>query len=64
MFENQILRPRAPSGLGNRVDGQDWSAANGAIELRRGCGKCLSHLQKALRHDLRTGENEGMVGLG
>ena len=26
--------------------------------------KCLSHLQKALRHDLRTGENEGMVGLG
>ena|ERR1700675_2016390 len=25
---------------------------NGAIELRRGRGKCLSHLQKALRHDL------------
>src|SRR5207249_12111259 len=34
---------------------------NGAIELRRGRGKCLSHLQKALRHDLRTGENRGMV---
>jgi hypothetical protein len=25
---------------------------NGAIELRRGHGKCLSHLQKAVRHDL------------
>jgi hypothetical protein len=34
---------------------------NGAIELRRGRGKCLSHLQKALRHDLRTCENRGMV---
>ena len=33
----------------------------GAIELRRGRGECLSHLQKALRHDLRTGENMGMV---
>jgi hypothetical protein len=37
-------------------------AENGAIELRRGRGKCLSHLQKALRHDLRTGENRRMVG--
>src|SRR5207245_11355437 len=35
-----------------------------AIELRRGRGKCLSHLQKALRHDLSTGKNRGMVGLG
>ena len=44
--------------------GKSEIAENGAIELRRGRGKCLSHLQKALRHDLRTGENKGMVGLG
>ena len=35
--------------------GKSEIAENGAIELRRGRGKCLSHLQKALRHDLRTG---------
>ena len=44
--------------------GKSEIAQNGAIELRGGRGKCLSHLKKALRHDLRTGENKGMVGLG
>ena len=44
--------------------GKSEIAQNGAIELRGGRGKCLSHLQKALRHDLRTGKNRGMVGLG
>ena len=34
-----------------------------AIELHRGRRQCLSYLQKALRHDLRTG-HRGMVGLG
>src|SRR5580704_6432623 len=34
----------------------------GAIELRGGRRKCLSHLQKALRYDFSTGENRGMVG--
>ena len=43
--------------------GKGQIAENGAIELRRRCYKCLSHLQNALRHDLRTGENRGMVGM-
>jgi TolB-like protein len=32
------------------------SKANGTFELLPGCGKCLPHLQKALRHDLPEGE--------
>jgi hypothetical protein len=57
----RAIRHRIDRAYLDRLDGKSQTTANCNFELSSRCHKRLSHLQKALRLDLRSSQSWGMV---